>query len=107
MVTKSRKARANEQAQEILNARRKEQGLPSQKTGKTTRKKPKPVQHREPPRNRTEERTNVRGEKVIAQFGTTKASKRNPVRLTDGRTHPVSVRFLESGRSEMGAVESP
>lgn len=94
-MTESPKARANRQALEILNARRKEQGLPSEKTGKPKYKKPKPGQHREPPRNRTEEKTNAKGEKVIKQFGTTKASKRNPVRLTDGKTHSVTVRYAE------------
>ena len=100
------KAKVNQEAAQILDKWRRENRLyPDQqpeaqqarkrRQAAAAKKRGKQPQHKEPPRHRTEEKTNAKGEKVLAQFGTTKASKRNPVRLSDGKSHPVTVRFVE------------
>lgn len=95
-VAGSRKARVNQEAAQILDAWRRENGLyPKPKRRKKQGAKKRGEKHLEPPRHRTEEKTNAKGEKVLKQYGTTKASKRNPVRLSDGKKHPVTTRFVE------------
>jgi hypothetical protein len=76
------------QQPEAQEARKRRQAAAAKKRGKQP-------QHKEPPRHRTAEKTNAKGEKILVQYGTTKASKRNPVRLTDGMVHPVNVDFAK------------
>lgn len=105
-MANGRKAKVNQEAAQILDKWRRENGLyPHQqpeaqqarkrRRAAVAKKRGKQPQHKEPPRHRTEEKINAKGEKVITQYGTTKASKRNPVRLSDGKVHPVNVDFAK------------
>lgn len=106
MVSVAHKPRMSQEAAQILDKWRRENGLyPHQqpeaqqarkrRQAAAAKKRGKQPEHKEPPRNRTAEKTNAKGEKVLIQYGTTKAAKRNPVRLTDGKTHPVTVDFAK------------
>lgn len=55
------------------------------------KRKPAPKPARKVPRTMTAEKRNAKGELVLKQYGSTKRSKQNPLRLTDGLEHPVTV----------------
>jgi hypothetical protein len=51
------------------------------------------------PKRKAQIAKNLKGETVLRTFGTTKRSRNNPIRLSDGKVHPVITVRMEPRQS--------